>query len=182
MSSLHSSDVDVDEGYDDEAPAVPRWLPLAAFGLSLVGLGISLYLTIDHFQGTPPTCPANGFVDCIKVTTSKYSYLFGVPVSLLGLLFYTGLSAINWPAMWRTPVRAVAWLRLAMVVSGVGFVLYLLAAELFSIKAICLWCTGVHVDTFILFVLVVTSFPALSGAAGAEPEWDDEMAEDADAP
>ena len=59
-----------------------------------------------------------------------------------------------------------------MVVSGVGFVLYLLAAELFSIKAICLWCTGVHIDTFVLFVLVVTSFPAMASHSAAWQEWE----------
>jgi uncharacterized membrane protein len=163
--------VDEDEDHDD-VPTVSRWLPVAAFVLSLVGVGISLYLTIDHFQGTLPSCPATGFVDCKKVTTSEYSYLFHVPVSLLGLLFYTGMVAINWPPLWRSPIRAIGWVRLAMVVGGVGFVLYLLAAELFSIKAICLWCTGVHIDTFILFVLVVTSFPAMTSHSAGWQEWE----------
>jgi len=171
-------DVDSDED-DDDVPTVSRWLPVAAFVLSLVGLGISLYLTIDHFRGTPPTCPASGYVDCTKVTTSKFSYLFHIPVSLLGLLFYTGMVAINWPPLWRSRVRAVGWARLAMVVGGVGFVLYLLAAELFSIKAICLWCTGVHIDTFILFVLVVTSFPTMSGGGARWQEWEDGPEDDA---
>ena len=67
----------------------------------------------------------------------------------------------------------MSWARLAMAVSGVGFVLYLLAAELFSIKAICLWCTGVHIDTFILFVLIVTSFPTMTGSTAPWQEWDD---------
>jgi len=178
VSSPHlPADGDVEEDHDD-VPTVSRWLPVAAFVLSLVGVGISLYLTIDHFRGTPPSCPAKGYVDCLKVTTSKYSYLFHVPVSLLGLLFYTGMVVINWPPLWRSRVRAIGWARLAMVVSGVGFVLYLLAAELFSIKAICLWCTGVHIDTFILFVLVVTSFPTMTGPSAEWQEWEYEAEDD----
>jgi len=133
--------------------------------LSLVGFGISLYLTIDHFQGIAPICSSNSFVNCELVTTSKYSYILGVPVSLLGLLFFTAMVGINWPALWRSRARWLAWARLGLAISGVGFVLYLLAAELFSIKAICLWCTGVHVTTFLLFVLVVMSFPLMSGRA-----------------
>jgi uncharacterized membrane protein len=49
-----------------------------------------------------------------------------------------------------------------MVVSGIGFVLYLIYAELFEIKAICEYCTGVHVVTFALFVLVVVTLPAMT--------------------
>jgi len=66
--------------------------------------------------------------------------------------------------------------RLALAVSGVCFVLYLLAAELFSIKAICLWCTGVHITTFLLFVLVMSSYPLMSGRAQFQ-EWEEDVEE-----
>jgi uncharacterized membrane protein len=39
------------------------------------------------------------------------------------------------------------------MIVGIGFVLYLLYAELFDIGSICLYCTSVHVITFVLFVL-----------------------------
>jgi uncharacterized membrane protein len=169
---------DGDDG--DGFPAVPTWRPIAAFVLSLVGFGISMYLTLDHFSGVLPSCPATGFVNCTLVTTSKYSYILHVPVSLAGLLFYTGMVVVNWPPLWRSPFVWVARARLAMTVAGIGFVLYLLAAELFSIKAICLWCTGVHIVTFIIFVLVMMSFPAMSGRARSWEEWDDEEGDEAD--
>jgi uncharacterized membrane protein len=35
-----------------------------------------------------------------------------------------------------------------------GFVLWLVAAELLIIDHICLWCTGVHVVTFALLLVV----------------------------
>ena len=166
------SDVDVEEvdDYYDEGPAIPRWWPWVAFALSLIGFGISMYLTLDHFQGRLLPCPANSVFNCQKVTTSTYSYILKVPVSLLGLLFYTGMVGINFPPLWRARARWVAQARLAMAGSGICFVLYLLAAELFSIKAICLWCTGVHVTTFVLFVLVVVSFPLMSSRATAFEE------------
>ena len=54
-----------------------------------------------------------------------------------------------------------------------GFVLYLIYAELIQIGAICLWCTSVHVATFLIFALIVfyTSFSSGSRPrlAGAEP-------------
>jgi uncharacterized membrane protein len=44
--------------------------------------------------------------------------------------------------------------RLAFVGAGLLMVLYLVWAEFFGVSAICLWCTSVHVITFLLFVLV----------------------------
>jgi uncharacterized membrane protein len=46
------------------------------------------------------------------------------------------------------------------VVVGIGFVLYLVYTELFTLNAICLWCTSVHVLTFLLFALVVAGAAA----------------------
>jgi uncharacterized membrane protein len=37
---------------------------------------------------------------------------------------------------------------------------YLVYTELFTLDAICLWCTSVHVITFLLFALVVVSATA----------------------
>jgi uncharacterized membrane protein len=170
VTTVSDGDVDEEEG-DYVLPSLPRWRPWAAFVLSIVGFGISMYLTIDHFQGTAPICSASGVVNCLKVTTSVYSYILKVPVSLLGLLFFTAMVGINWPPLWRTRVPWVSVARLALVGSGICFVLYLLAAELFSIKAICLWCTGVHVTTFLLFILVVVSFPLMSPRALQYRDW-----------
>ena len=164
-----SDDDDMVAEFDDVG-AVPRWRPYAALVLSLVGFGVSMYLTVEHYTGGILSCPAGGgAIDCTKVTTSAQSKLFGAPVALLGLLFFTAMVVLSIPPLWRAGQRRLAQLRLLMVVGGMGFVIYLLSAELFSIKAICLWCTSVHVITFVLFILVVTSYPALAGGTA----WDD---------
>jgi uncharacterized membrane protein len=41
-------------------------------------------------------------------------------------------------------------------------VLYLLYTELFRIDAICLWCTAVHILTFIVFATTVYATLALT--------------------
>jgi uncharacterized membrane protein len=165
------------EAYDTEASwrgsaDIRPWWGWAALVLSVAGFGVSMYLTIEHFTGGVPPCPASGAVSCLKVTTSPEAEVFGVlPVALLGLLFYTALVGINLPPLWHRGGewgRLLSWARLAMVVIGMGMVVYLIAAELFSIKAICLWCTGIHVITFLLFVLVVATFPVTASAVGPE--------------
>jgi uncharacterized membrane protein len=148
------------------APA--RWRPIAALALSLGGLGVSIYLTITHFAPAALVCSANGLVNCAKVTTSPQSYVFGIPVAILGLGFFVAMTVVNLPAAWHTADRRVHLLRLAMSVVGMGFVLYLVAAELVIIGNICLWCTSVHAITFLLFVLLVTTVPQMVGWAPAE--------------
>ncbi len=139
------------------AAAAPPWLQLTTLLLSLAGLGVSLYLTIAHYT-TPTTlaCPDTGIVNCEKVTTSPQSMLFGtVPVALAGLLFYLFMTAVNSPWAWRAHWPAVRWARLGALIAGLAFVLYLIYTELFTLDAICLWCTSVHVITVLLFALIV---------------------------
>jgi uncharacterized membrane protein len=132
-------------------------LPLATLILSLYGLGASIYLTIAHFDShVSLICSDKGLINCEEVTTSSQSMVFGVlPVAVLGLAFYIFMVAVNSPWGWRLNWPAVRWLRLGSVIAGMGFVLYLIYAELDQIHAICLWCTSVHVATFLIFALLI---------------------------
>jgi uncharacterized membrane protein len=93
--------------------------------------------------------------------------VFGIPVAVLGLAFYVFLAVVNSPWAWRITWPPLRWVRVGSMVVGILFVLYLIYAELFSIGAICLWCTSVHVITFALFVLIVFGTAAGYGAAKA---------------
>ena len=137
--------------------SAPSWLQWTALALSLAGLGVSIYLTIAHYtSSTILVCSDQGVVNCGKVTTSPESIVFGVfPVAVLGLAFYVFMVAINSPWGWRLRVPLVWWARIGSVVVGIGFVLYLLYAEIIEIGNICLWCTSVHVITFLLFALLI---------------------------
>jgi uncharacterized membrane protein len=150
-----------------DTPAIPTpslAAIIASFALSLAGLGISIYLTIAHFAGTQVlACAENGVINCAKVTTSPQSYVFGIPVAILGLGFYIVMTAINLPLVWRLQYRWVHIARLVLVGTGICFVLYLVSAELFIIGSICLWCTGVHLVTFALFVTVLGTVPTMFG-------------------
>jgi uncharacterized membrane protein len=147
----------------------PLWFQLVTWVLAIGGLGVSTYLTITHFDSSVPlVCSDKGFVNCGLVTSSPQSYVLGIPVAVLGLVFYVFMVAAASPWAWRSRYPAVAWARLASVVVGIVFVLYLVYTELFTLKAICLWCTSVHSITFVLFVLIVVS--AAVGYGFRDPE------------
>jgi len=158
-----------------------RWQPLTSLLLCVFGLGVSIYLTFTHFFPAQVrlACSDNGAINCEKVTTSPQSYVFGIPVAVLGLCFFIPMIVLCWPAMWRSAHRWIHVARLVLSVSGVGMITYLICCELFIIKAICLWCTSVHVTTFILFVIIATSAPiTLSAGYGTDSaDEDDEWTE-----
>ena len=147
---------------DDATQSGPAlWLQLTTFVLALAGLGVSIYLTIAHFtESTLAGCSESGLVNCTKVTTSPQSYVFGIPVAVLGLAFYLFAAAIMSPWAWQAARREIHLLRMASVVVAIGFVLYLIYAELFIIGSICLYCTSVHAITFVLFVLTMIAAAA----------------------
>ena len=135
----------------------PLWFQLTTWALALAGLGVSIYLTITHYDSSVPlACSDKGVINCALVTSSAESMVFGVlPVAVLGLAFFVFMTAAVSPWAWRLKFPALTWVRLASVVIGIGFVLYLVYTELFTLDAICLWCTSVHVLTFLLFALIV---------------------------
>jgi uncharacterized membrane protein len=140
----------------------PAWAAPVSLALALGSVVVATYLTIAHYT-TPEVlaCSSSGTVNCEAVTTSAQSTFLGISVALLGLLWSIAMVVLCLPAAWRSENRLVHLARLLAAIGGVGFVLWLVYAELFIIGAICLWCTVVHVLAFALFVVVAISTPAL---------------------
>jgi uncharacterized membrane protein len=143
-------------------PAVrsPRWAWWISLPLALVGLADSIYLTIAHYSDTVKlVCSDKGSINCAKVTTSSQSEIFGhIPVAVTGLIYFVVAVGFMTPWAWNARQPIVAWLRIAGVTAGLGMVVYLVYVEAFQLKAICLYCTGVHVITFLLFLTVLAAY------------------------
>lgn len=136
------------------APARNKSVPaLASFGLCILGVLLSAYLTYEHFTGSATlACSGSGTINCLKVTTSSWSVIAGVPVAVAGLAFFLAMTLLCAPTRWA---GHTALLRLIGVVAGMVMVLWLVYVEIFEVDAICLWCTGVHVVTLLLLVTIL---------------------------
>jgi uncharacterized membrane protein len=126
-----------------------RRLRLAAFVLTLVGIGVAAYLTYVHYAGLQPFC-AGGAHGCERVQSSSYASLGGIPVALLGLGGYLAIAAALLAPGERARLAAAA-----LAVSGFGFSAYLTYLELFVIDAICQWCVASAVLLTLLSVITV---------------------------
>jgi uncharacterized membrane protein len=134
----------------------PRWVVRSTLVLAMAALAVSAYLTIAHFT-TPDllACSGSGAIDCARVTTSAQSRFLGIPVAVLGLAWSIAMVGLCSPVAWNSPAPWIRRARLTLACTGMLFVLWLVYAELFVIRAICLWCSAMHVLTFAVFVLVV---------------------------
>jgi uncharacterized membrane protein len=134
----------------------PRWLAPTTLVLAVIGIGVASYLTAEHFSGsnTLAGCHAGGLVNCTKVTTSAESHILGIPVALLGLVYFVLAVPFLLPVAWRSPDVRIRVFRQLGAIAGLGFVLWLVFAEFVKIHNICEYCTGVHIITLILFVVI----------------------------
>lgn len=142
-----------------------RALRITMIVLATIGVGLASYLTYVHYSGTPPVCTPGG--SCLKVQTSIYSKLAGVPVALMGLIGYI---LILGSLLVRESERA-RLATLALTTGGFGFSAYLTYRELFSLKAICEWCASSAILMMILFCLAAWNF-----LRGERPPYDEPVA------
>jgi uncharacterized membrane protein len=139
-------------------------------GLTLLGVALAAYLTYIHYAHINPACTAGQA--CIKVQTSQWSRLDGVPVALIGLIGYIGiLITLLLPDREETRLATLGLTLIGFLFSG-----YLTYRELFSIHAVCEECATSAVFLTLLFIGSVIRYlspgpeVAAAGApAGATP-------------
>jgi uncharacterized membrane protein len=138
----------------------PRILKRVMLVLNVIGIGVAIYLTYVHYSGTRPACSLGA--SCLKVQTSQWSKVGGVPVALIGLIGYIAIFA-SLLAPDREETRLAT---LGMTLIGTAFSGYLTYRELFSIHAICEWCASSAVIMTLLFIGAVIRY--LAGPLPAE--------------
>jgi len=127
--------------------AVPNKIVIALFIISVLGFTDASFLTIEHYQNIIPPCTTAG---CETVLTSAYSTLFGIPVALLGMIYYLiiaiGLFA-HIEGKHEPSLRAV----LLLTICGFIMSLWFVFTQAFLIHAYCLYCLGSATISTILF-------------------------------
>jgi uncharacterized membrane protein/protein-disulfide isomerase len=134
---------------------------------ALVGLGFAaasswVHYRILHDPLYSSVCDVNATFSCSEAYTSRFGSMAGVPVALLGVLYFAfillliGLCRRSAPAQQNLPGYVFALSTL-----GLAGVLYLGYASLFVLKTVCLLCVGSYAAIIALFLL--------SGAAARYP-------------
>lgn len=126
--------------------------------LAFAGLADSIYLTQHELNGTPLICDIQSLSGCNVVAESPYSRVLGIPISELGILFYSIvfiLAALELVIFDRFVRRAL------QVISFVGVLasLYFTTLQVFFIGAFCIYCIGSAIITLLVFVFATLIEP-----------------------
>lgn len=135
---------------------------VALVAMSVFGLWASTSVLVIFYTLNQqlPICPSGTFFglhfDCSAVLTSPYSVAFGVPLEILALAYFAVnlgmvyLIAFGSERASRVTLQALFGWRFI----GVAIVPYLVFVELFLIRAICVYCTIMHVAILVDFVVI----------------------------
>lgn len=117
--------------------------------LSALGLLDSGFLTYQHYNRDPFSCPLFG--GCEEVTSSIYSEIFGIPIALLGALYYATIFLLSLYAYLKEDKRAIH-LASIFTFAGVLCSAYLVYIMFFVIDAVCFYCLISAISSTLLFI------------------------------
>ena len=127
-----------------------NFILLSIFLLSFLGFLDATYLTILHYKNAFPPCTITS--GCETVLTSKYATILGVPIALIGSLFYFFLVILSVALLTS---RNKTFEQAILIISASGFVvsLVLIYIQLVIINALCQYCVISEVISFLIFGL-----------------------------
>lgn len=121
-----------------------------AAAVSLVGLGDSIYLAIEHISGRSVRCTI--VAGCSAVLSSSYASFGGVPLAFIGAVAYFTVFSLATLAAFDYKWAA----KFLVFVVGAMFLvtLWLFYLQAFVIEAFCQFCLLSALVTLVLSVLV----------------------------
>jgi uncharacterized membrane protein len=127
---------------------MPNYL-IIIFVFTVIGILDTLYLVYHSIKKTPVTCLFFPKEWCEKVQYSKYSKMFGIPNSILGLSMYLAILLLAILQLYG--IGNFVWLQ---IVVGFGFLFsaYFTFIQAFVLRAFCTWCV-VSAINFIMLAI-----------------------------
>jgi uncharacterized membrane protein len=115
---------------------IPRWVPIVILIIAIIGFVDATYVTIEHFQNIIPPCTTGG---CEIVLTSAYSQILGIPVSLIGSVYYLVMIILTITFL---DTKKELILRTSSLLSTFGALasIYFIIVMAFILREFCQYC------------------------------------------
>ena len=132
-----------------------KWLYRASIALAVLGLLVSIYMTIYKISSNDKMCLGSG--DCHTVNTSIYSEVNGIPVAVIGIFGYLAILVVLYFEN-RTPFlkENSTLIIFGLALTGFLFTVWLIYVEIVLLKALCPFCVTSQVAMTLIFILAVT--------------------------
>ena len=131
-----------------------KWLYRVSVALVILGLLVSIYMTIYKITSNNAMCLGSG--DCSTVNASRYSEVYGIPVAVFGVLGYAAILATLFFETRNTFFKQNSTLMIfGMALTGFLFTLWLIYVEVAILKALCPFCVTSQTAMTIIFIIAV---------------------------
>ena len=131
-----------------------RWLIRLSMALAVLGLLVSIYMTIFKLTENQSMCLGNG--GCSVVNNSRFAEIYGVPVAVVGVAGYATILAELLLSRRSQFLQAnETMITFGLALAGFLFTVYLIYVELALIHALCPFCITSQVSMTLLFALSV---------------------------
>ncbi len=131
-----------------------KWFYRATLALVIVGLLVSIYMTIYKVTSNDSMCLGSG--DCSTVNASVYSEVNGIPVAAIGILGYVAIFGVllfeNRNSFFRQNGTLLIF---GMALTGFIFTVWLIYVEIALLKALCPFCVTSQVAMTLIFIMAV---------------------------
>lgn len=129
---------------------------IALLTLSILGLGVSVY-SLLHNQGfaSGEFCTIGEELNCDVVNKGPYSVMFGIPVSLIGVIGYLFLAIAAGMKIKNPTDKSLTRFLAVASIGGFFFALYLSGIEAFILETWCLLCITSQATILLIAILSI---------------------------
>ena len=128
-----------------------KWLYRVSVILVVIGLIVSIYMTIYKVTSNDALCLGSG--DCSTVNASRYAEVYGIPVATIGIAGYLAILMVHWyERRDKFFEKNGPMLVFGLALTGFLFTVYLIYVEAAILRAYCPFCLTSQVAMTIIFI------------------------------
>lgn len=131
-----------------------KWLYRGSVALVVLGLLVSIYMTVYKLTANDSMCLGSG--DCSTVNASRYSEVNGIPVAAIGIIGYVAILAVHYFENRNSFFKQNgALIIFGMALTGFIFTVWLIYVEIALLNAICPFCVTSQAAMTVIFIIAV---------------------------
>lgn len=131
-----------------------KWLYRISIILTILGLAVSIYMTIYKVTSNDALCLGSG--DCSTVNASRYSEIYGIPVASVGIAGYFAILLTHFFERRDKFFKQNGPMAIfGMALTGFLFTVYLVYVEFAIIKAFCPFCLASQTFMTLIFLISI---------------------------
>ena len=134
-------------------PGIPSLVLKLIIFFSIIGTLDASYLTFKYYTKSELYC--SFFSGCDTVTNSQYSEIFGIPVALIGLIYYLSVFIISL-LLHKGYIKKIDLYFTCFTAIGFIASMWFMYLQFFVLSALCIYCIMSAISSTLIFALTTS--------------------------